>query len=148
MTERIREEFRSLRKKPAKIICSAMVTIFMLVLTGFAWDGITKRLVICLGLSVLSGIILLLPKLPNWISIPMLALYLYYVPSKIFLRMELPMQDMSRIVDGAELLTVLFILCAYLLVFLFTQSSAAALGAGSSFFLILFLAQRRFSDAQ
>ena len=141
MTERIREEFRSLRKKPAKIICSAMVTIFMLVLTGFAWDGITKRLVICLGLSVLSGIILLLPKLPNWISIPMLALYLYYVPSKIFLRMELPMQDMSRIVDGAELLTVLFILCAYLLVFLFTQSSAAALGAGSSFFLILFLAE-------
>ena len=141
MTERIREEFRSLRKKPATIICSAMVTIFMLVLTGFAWDGITKRLVICLGLSVLSGIILLLPKLPNWISIPMLALYLYYVPSKIFLRMELPMQDMSRIVDGAELLTVLFILCAYLLVFLFTQSSAAALGAGSSFFLILFLAE-------
>lgn len=141
MTERIREEFRSLRKKPAKIICSAMVTIFMFVLTGFAWDGITKRLVICLGLSVLSGIILLLPKLPNWISIPMLALYLYYVPSKIFLRMELPMQDMSRIVDGAELLTVLFILCAYLLVFLFTQSSAAALGAGSSFFLILFLAE-------
>ena len=53
--------------------------------------------------------------------------------------MELPMHDMSRIMDGVTELTVAFIICVFLLIFLFTQSSAAALGAGSGFFLILFL---------
>lgn len=55
--------------------------------------------------------------------------------------MELPIHDMSRITDGATELTIAFIICVYLLVFLFTQSSAAALGAGSGFFLVLFLVE-------
>ncbi len=139
MIDKIRGEIRNIGKKPAKIVFSVTILIFMLILTVFAWDGIPKRLVICLGLSVLSGLLLLLPRLPNRISIPLLALYLYFVPMKTFQRMELPMQDMSRIVDGAAQLTIAFIICAYLLVFLFTQSSAAALGAGSGFFLALFL---------
>ena len=34
-----------------------------------------------------------------------------------------------------------FIICAYLLIFVLTQNSAAALGGGSGFFLILFLVE-------
>lgn len=139
MIDRIKEEVRTIGKNPIKIVSAAAIMIFMLVLTVFAWEGIPKRLVICLGLSILSGILLLLPKLPNRISIPLLALYLCYVPLKTFQRMELPMQDMNSLVDGATQLTIAFIICVYLLVFLFTQSSAIALGAGSGFFLVLFL---------
>lgn len=138
-TDRIREEIRDMRKKPVKIALAAAVMAFMLALTVFAWDGNFKRLTICLGLSILSGILLLLPRLPGRISVPLLVLYLCYVPAKTFQRMELPMQDMSRIVDEAAQLTIAFIICVYLLIFLFTQNSAAALGTGSGFFLGLFL---------
>ena len=135
------EEFRALKKRPLKIAFSSAIIIFMLILTFFAWDGIPKRLAICLALSVLSGILLLLPDLSNWISVPLLILYLYYVPLKIFQRMELPMSDMSRIMDGVTQLAVAFIICGYLVCFLCTQNSAAALGAGSGFFLALFLVE-------
>lgn len=141
MVDRIREEIRNLGKKPIKIFFSVAFMLFMLVLTVFAWDGISKRLLICIGLSILSGILLLLPRLSNWISVPLLVLYLCYVPLKMFQRMELPMQDMSRLVDGATELSVAFIICAFLLFFLFTQNSAAALGVGSVFFLMLFLVE-------
>ncbi|MCM1191107.1 MAG: LTA synthase family protein [Butyrivibrio sp.] len=146
MLDRLKNRNRhfTLAEKPIRfdkrhIILSAAVMLFMVTLSFLGWDGIPKRLIICLGLSVLSGALLLLPKLSNWASVPLLALYLWYVPVKIFQRMELPIHDMSRILDGAALLTALFVICVYLLVFIFTQSSGAALGAGSGFFLILFL---------
>lgn len=141
MIDRIKGEIRDIGKKPAKIVVSATILVFMLILTIFAWDGIPKRLMICLGLSVFSAVLLLLPRLSNWISIPLLVLYLCCVPMKMFQRMELPVQDMSRIMDGAAQLTIAFIICVYLMVFLFTQSSAAALGAGNVFFLALFLVE-------
>lgn len=128
-----------LRKKPFKIILSAAVVVLMAALTVFSWDGIPKRLVICTGLTVLSGALMLLPKLPNRITIPLLAVYLYYVPTKIFERIELPMQDMDRLLDGAAELTAALIVCVCLLIFLFTQHFEAALGGGSAFFLIVFL---------
>lgn len=132
--------FAKMRITPKRIVLSAVVAVFMLVLTFFA-GGVTKRLIICLGLTALSGILLLLPRLSNWITVPMLAVYLFYVPMKIFQRMELPVHDLSLLQDGAAELTALFIICAYLLIFLFTQNTAAALGAGSGFFLILFLVE-------
>lgn len=141
MIEKVKEGVIDLRKKPLRLLASAAVMVLMCILTAYAWDGIPKRLLICVGMTVLSGLLLLLPKLSNWISVPLLAVYLCYVPLKVFQRMELPMHDMSGLVDGAELLAVTLILCVYLLVFLFTQSSAAALGVGNGFFLVLFLVE-------
>lgn len=139
--DRIQREIREIRNRPVCIIFSIVIMSMMMALTVGAWDGIPKRLVICIGLSILSGFLLLLPRLTNWVSVPLLALYLYVVPLKIFQRMELPIQDMSKLMDGAAELTVAFIIAVYLLVFLFTQSTAAALGAGSAFFLALFLVE-------
>lgn len=139
--EAVKTEILNLKKKPAKIVFSAVIMVLMAVLTIFAWDGNTKRLVICAGLTVVSGVLILLPRLSNRVAVPLLAVYLLYVPRKIFQRMELPTQDMSRLLDGAELLTVLLILCVFLLIFLFTQNSAVALSVGSGFFLILFLVE-------
>ena len=113
----------------------------MLVLAAFAWDGMPKRLAICVCLALLSGIFLILPGLSNRISLPLLAVYLCFVPKKIFVRMEIPVHDTSRIMDGVVPLTIAFILCVWLLFFIFTQSSAVALGAGSGFFLIVFLTE-------
>ncbi len=123
------------------MVVSVSILILMFVLTAFAWDGSVKRLIICTGLSLISSALLLTPRLSNWISVPLLAFYLCFVPLKILQRMELPIHGMSGITDGRAKLTVAFILCVYLLVFLFTQSSAAALGAGSGFFLVLFLVE-------
>lgn len=130
-----------IRIAPWKIVISAIVTILMLLLTLYAWDGVAKRLIICLGLAGISGILLLLPRLPNWITVPLLAVYLLYVPTKIFHRMELPIHDLSALQDGTAEVTAVFIICAYLLVFLFTQNTAVSLGAGSGFFLVLFLVE-------
>lgn len=132
--------FAKLQIRPRRIVMSAVVAIFMLLLTFYVGGG-TKRLIICLGLATLSGILLLLPRLSNWITIPMLAAYLFYVPMKIFHRIELPVHDLSVLQDGAAELTALLIICVYLLIFLFTQNTAVALGVGSGFFLILFLVE-------
>ncbi len=136
-----RQIIGKIKSNPLRLAFSGAVVVLLGVLTIFAWDGITKRLLICVGLTVRSGQALLAPRLPNRISLPLLAVYLYYVPLKIFQRMELPMHDMSRIMDGVTELTIAFIICAYLVIFLFTQSSAVALGAGSAFFLVLFLVE-------
>lgn len=141
MQKGIQNEILSIRKKPIRLAFSIAVMMAMLLLTALAWDGITKRLIICLELSILSGLLLLLPKLPNGISLPMLAVYLLYVPMKLFERMELPVHNMERITDGIAGLTAAFIICLYLLVFLLTQSSAIALGAGNSLLLVLFLVE-------
>lgn len=133
--------FEKIKQDPKRLILSAAVTVFMLTLTFFAWEGGIKRLAICLGASVLSGILLLLPKLSNKVTVPLLIVYLLYVPVKIFQRMELPIHDMNGLQDGSTELTAAFIICAFLLIFLFTQSTAAALGAGSAFFLVLFLVE-------
>lgn len=139
MLQRFKKEICDIRNHPIKIVLSVLTLALMSVLTALAWDGVIKRLIICVMLTVLSSILLLTPRLSNWISIPLLAVYLFYVPMKIFQRMELPIHDMSKIMDGVTELTIAFIICVYLLVFLFTQSSAAALGGGSGFFLIMFL---------
>ena len=139
--EKLKDNMKNMRRKTARILFSAFVTSFMLVLAAFAWDGMPKRLAICVCLALLSGIFLILPGLSNRISLPLLAVYLCFVPKKIFVRMEIPVHDTSRIMDGVVPLTIAFILCVWLLFFIFTQSSAVALGVGSGFFLIVFLTE-------
>lgn len=90
--------------KPVKIFASALMLALMLALSAYAWDGIAKRLIICLGLSLGCSLLLLLPKLSNKLTIPLFVLYLAYVPLKSFQRMELPLHDMNRIMDGVTLL--------------------------------------------
>lgn len=139
--DKIKEEIMNLKRRPIRVLPSVIMMVIMSFLTVQAWDGIAKRLMICMGLTVLSGFLLLIHGLPNKISVPLLVVYLWFVPVKIFQRMELPTQDMSGLADGAELLTAAFIVAVYLLIFLFTQSSRVALGAGSGAFLVLFLVE-------
>ncbi len=98
--EKLKDNMKNMRRKTARILFSAFVTSFMLVLAAFAWDGMPKRLAICVCLALLSGIFLILPGLSNRISLPLLAVYLCFVPKKIFVRMEIPVHDTSRIMDG------------------------------------------------
>lgn len=141
MLEKAKQGLGNGKDRRLRLFFSLAVLMSMSALTALAWDGIGKRLAICAGLAVLSSILPLLPEPPNWIALPFLALYLYFVPMKIFQRMELPVQDMSAIKGSAAELTAAFVICGYLLAFLLTQSTAIALGAGSGFFLLLFLAE-------
>lgn len=127
--------------KPVRIFASALALALMLALSAYAWDGIAKRLIICLGLSLGCSLLLLLPKLSNKLTIPLFVLYLAYVPLKSFQRMELPFHDMTRIMDGVTLLSVTMIICVYFAFFLVTQRSNWGLGGGSLFLLILFLVE-------
>ena len=70
--EKLKDNMKNMRRKTARILFSAFVTSFMLVLAAFAWDGMPKRLAICVCLALLSGIFLVIPGLSNRISLPLL----------------------------------------------------------------------------
>lgn len=53
--EKVTMEIDKLRKEPMKLFISAFMTVIMLILTAYAWDGIPKRLCICIAASVFSG---------------------------------------------------------------------------------------------
>jgi phosphoglycerol transferase MdoB-like AlkP superfamily enzyme len=131
----------NIKRHPVRLTGSVLITLVMLMISVYAWDGINKRLIICLGLSLATGVLLLLPKLPNLLTVPLTAFYLLVVPLKIFQRVELPFHDMTRIVDGVTSLTIAFIICVYLFFFLFSQRSSIALGAGNIFLLFFFLVE-------
>ena len=74
-----RQIIGKIKSNPLRLAFSGAVVVLLGVLTIFAWDGITKRLLICVGLTVLSGLALLAPRLPNRISLPLFAVYRFYV---------------------------------------------------------------------
>lgn len=141
MLEEVLYYFKKLKTKPVKIIAAVIVLCAMLGLTGFGWDHNTKRLIICLGLTGISVMLLLAPKLPNILSVPLLVLYLLYIPKKTFERMELPFHDMNQLVDGVYLLSVLLIICVYLLCFIITLRTDLALGIGNIVLIFVFLTE-------
>lgn len=103
--------------------------------------GDLKRALICAALSIGTGLFILLPEWDERINIPLILLYFYYVPLKLFQRTELPFHDMSRLFEGVQTISVWLIICLYLLMFLVTQKTNLALGIGNILYLILFLVE-------
>ncbi len=141
MINNIKKYLTEMIKHPINATVSVIITLLMLVISAYAWDGNIKRLSICICLSFASGVLFLLPQLPNKVTFPLFIFYLATVPLKIFQRVELPFHDMSRIVDGVSFLTIAFIICVYLFFFIISQRSSVALGAGNIFLLIFFLVE-------
>ena len=69
-----------------------------------------KHLILGIALALGTGLLFCLRSLAGKWSIALLALYLFYVPGKLFDRMELPIHDMSMLTRQARIISIILIL--------------------------------------
>lgn len=103
----------------------------------YLYDGINKRFMMFTMISLLTGFLVVCPRLEKWyLSFPMIVLYFVIIPRKMFQRIELPVHDMSRIQEGAELANIFIIIFIFAIFLIIFQRVSFAL-AGGSFFLLI-----------
>lgn len=108
--------------------------------TIYIFEGIDKRFIIYSVLCLMTGAFFFLPRLKKWYFVfPIVLLYLVFVPQKMFQRIELPNNDLGRLLDGAQLANVLIILFVFSVFLLLFQRTGPALAFGSIFLLLLML---------
>lgn len=142
LKEDIREYIEAVRnRKKYWFLAGAIVTILLFVISLICYgDGLTKRTLISFVLCVGIGLLISFPRYNRiYFSIPMIAVYILYVPKKLFERMELPIHDMAGIQEGALLANCFVILLIYAVLLLVTQRTRLALGLGGCLCFILFL---------
>lgn len=106
----------------------------------YLYDGFGKRFLIFTFLSLAAGFFIAVPMpFAKYVSIPVSLLYLLYVPKKMFERIELPVHDMSGLMDGAYLANEIIILMVFMILFFLFQKMHLALGTGSVLILIISL---------
>lgn len=128
-------------QRKVRLILAVIVFIALFGLSfHYLYDGINKRFIIFSMLSFLTGALIVCPRVEKWyLSAPLILLYLVMVPQKLFQRIELPVHDMSRIQDGAELANIFIIFLIYAIVLLISQKVSIALGGGGIILLIAFI---------
>ncbi len=132
-------EIRPIHKIRCAIGLVASVSLFIL-----SWyyliDGLNKRFALVCGLCALIGLMIAFPMpFSKYLSIPVSILYLWYVPGKMFVRMEYPIHDFSMMAEGAELLNKLLIYLVFAVLLLVLQRVRYAFGVGSILLLIFSL---------
>ena len=134
--------FKEALQKKRRLAVGVIVFALLLAVTYIYHDecASSKQLVICVLLSLCSGLLIVFPMPCNkYLSIPVSLLYLLFVPAKMFVRIEYPVHDMSRIQNGAELANILIIICVYMLLLIVLQRVHLALGFGTLFILVVSL---------
>lgn len=135
----IEKYFLEAIKNKIRLVLGAAVFI---VLSFFSYkclrgDISSKKVLISFVLIAGSALTVAFPMpFEKYLSIPISILYLVFVPAKLFVRIEYPVHDMSRIQDGAEFVTILIILLIYMIFLLVFQRLNWALGIGGIFILI------------
>ncbi len=132
---------KNIFEDPKRVVIGILTGGVLLGLSLWLVDGGMKRILICMALSLGTGILILLPEWNERLNILFILLYFLYVPLKLFQRTELPFHDMSLLVDGVQTISIWMIICVYLLLFLVTQRVHLALGIGNIIFIILFLVE-------
>ena len=127
--------------KKWRIIVGCLVSVILFLLScHYLYDGFNKRFIIYSVLCLLTGVFLILPRLKRWyLALPVVAAYLIFVPHKMFIRIELPSNDFSRMLPGAELANVFIILLVYAILLLLFQRASFALAGGGIILLCLSL---------
>lgn len=129
-----------MRRKKWFLPAILISVILFSISTYYLYSGINKRFILYSLLSLGTGVLLVCPRVENiYVSFLSIILYLVTVPSRIFRRMELPLYDMTGLLEGAELVNVLIILLVYAIFLLILQRVRFALGGANIFLLILFL---------
>lgn len=102
---------QSILHRKLRIILGAAVSLALFLLSShYLFDGFHKRFIIYSALSLLTGAFIILPRFKRWyLSIPVVLLYLAYVPQKMFERIELPVHDLSELIEGSKLVNIMII---------------------------------------
>jgi len=126
------------RQKIRLVLGGVIFLILFLLSCKYMYTGINKRFILFSGLSLATALLVICPKIKKWcVSVPLLVIYLLIVPVKIFQRIEIPLHDMSRIMDGALLVNVLMIFLVYAVFLLIFQRVSYALVGGNILLLVL-----------
>ncbi len=141
LKDRIRDYLREIKRHPFRLTAGILVGVFLAVCSFMTVESGVKRLVICVLLSVGTGMFLALPRWDERVNLAVFVCYLITVPGKIFQRMELPIHDCSALVPGIKPLTIWLILCFYLTVFIVSQKISIACGGASVLLLLVFLTE-------
>lgn len=141
MQQKIKAYVLQIWQKKFRLILAAVVFLVLFLLScKFLYTGINKRFILFSGLSFATALFMMLPRLKKWyFSALALGIYLVVVPLKIFQRMELPIHDMNRLLEGAELVNILIIFLVYGVCLLVFQRIPYALAGGNVILLILFV---------
>jgi len=131
---------RIMRRKRTIVFGAVTFMILFSLSIYYMYDGLNKKFVIYTALSLITGLLIALPRIQNWVvNFIMLALYLSLVPGKIFDRMELPLTDMSEIQPGVLFASIMLIWFIFTVALLLFQRIRYALFGGNIFLLLFFL---------
>ncbi len=141
LQDALRNILRDIWNRKIRLAAGCGVSVLLFFLSWhYLFEGFNKRFLMFTALSLLTGIFMVLPKIKNrYLAIAAVICYLAAVPSKIFVRMEFPNYDLSRLSPGAQTANVIIILtvfCVFLLIF---QRTGTAFAGGSIFLLCLTL---------
>lgn len=127
--------------KKRRIGVGCLVSVILFVLSShYLFDGFNKRFIIYSVLCLLTGALLILPRLKRWyLALAAVAAYLIFVPRKMFVRIELPCYDLNDMLPAAELANVFIILLVFAVFLLLFQRVKFAFAGGSIFLLCLTL---------
>ena len=127
--------------KKWRIVAGCLVSVILFLLScHYLYDGFNKRFIIYSTICLLTGVFLILPRLKRWyLALPVVAAYLIFVPRKMFIRIELPSNDFSHMLPGAELANVFIILLVYAILLLLFQRVSFAFAGGGIILLCLSL---------
>ena len=119
----------------------AISLILFLLSNHYLFEGFNKRFCIYTMLCLLTGAFIIFPRLKKWcLSLPLVVLYLVFVPMRLFYRTELPVHDLSKLINGSILVNILIIYLIYAVLFLVLQRVELALGCGGILLLIATIA--------
>lgn len=139
MIKEIKEYGMQLWRQKIRLVLGGVIFLILFLLScKYMYTGINKRFILFSALSLATALLVVCPKIKKWfVSVPLLVVYLLLVPVKLFQRMEIPLHDMSRIMDGAMLVNVLMILLIYAVFLLISQRVSYALAGGNILLLVL-----------
>ncbi|MCD7862726.1 MAG: LTA synthase family protein [Lachnospiraceae bacterium] len=116
----------------------ATVVLFLLSVHFLYAGEINKQFLVFTALCLTVGFFIICPRLKDWrLSLPVVIVYLVFVPKRMFERIELPVHDLSNLRSGAQLANILIILLVFAVLLLVFQRVNLALSVGGALILVL-----------
>ena len=140
--DKAKQALKYCKENKVRILIAAVIfaVVYGLSIVNMGF-GINKRTLLMTGLCFFIALFVAVPRPKKWYySLPVMLLFLLWVPGKLFDRIELPVHDLSGLIPGAEVTNVLIIILIYALIMLITQNVGVAFGAGTviiGFFAVL-----------
>ena len=135
----IKEYLCGIIQRKVRLVLAIAVTVSLFALSvHYLFDGINKRFFLYTLLSLLTGVLLVCPRLMKWyLMLPFILLYLIWVPGKMFDRVELMVHDMTGLIEGARFVNILIILFIFAVLLLVFQRTGFAFAGGAILVLAL-----------